>query len=129
MARTPERTKREAQYLRFKYGLFKDMECTPDENQKYAEMLRNGEELPEGIHCYLDSKTGQKMDEFYMDVPSLSKQDTLEYIQLLQLKELASIRKCAVFFTILAIISISLVAICFLIGIAGLSHLLSFLFR
>ena len=98
--------KSELRRIRFKMKFIQDIECTNEENKKYAEILKNGGQLPEGVFQYKDTD-GELLDLFYTVYDSeLTNEEKLEYIETKKLCCIETIKKCVVFFTAIAAISI-----------------------
>ncbi|MGN0617973.1 MAG: hypothetical protein ACI4J7_03015 [Ruminiclostridium sp.] len=98
--------KYELRKLRFKMKFIQDIECTNEENKKYAEILKNGGQLPEGVFQYKNDE-GELIDLFYTVYDSgLTNEEKNEYIQYKKLTYIKTIKNCIVFFTAIAAISI-----------------------
>ncbi len=92
--------KEELRKLKLKAGLFK---ADYEESAKWEEMKKNGEELPEDV--VEDIYTGKP----YRVLPSeLTAEEELLLIKLKQLECLKSIRRCCIFFVVMAVIAIFL---------------------
>jgi len=73
------------------------------DDMKWAEMKKNGEELPEDV---FEDGNGK----FFRLGPSeMSREDELLFVQLKQAKYLKTIRNCVIFFVILAVIGVLLI--------------------
>jgi len=73
------------------------------DDMKWAEMKKNGEELPEDV---FEDGNGK----FFRLAPSeMSREDELLFVQLKQAKYLKTIRNCVIFFVILAVIGVLLI--------------------
>ena len=83
------------------------IDCTKEENKEYREMLKRGESLPDGVYKYEDS-LDDELGFYTIYIPEMTSEETKEYILLKQYGELRTIKKCMVFFTVLAILSIVL---------------------
>ena len=83
---------------------FQEVECSEEECQKYAAMMRNKENLPENIVCF---NTDDDCDEFIKLIPlDISHEDLQDYCALRQTRDIRTIKKCVIFFTVLAIIGL-----------------------
>lgn len=72
------------------------------DDMKWAEMKKNGEELPEDVFEDTDGKY------FRLEPSEMSREDELLFVQLKQLKYIKTIRGCVIFFVVLAVIGILL---------------------
>ena len=97
--------------LKCQLGVFKEVDCTDSETEEYRKLLAQGLSLPAGV---LRRNSGES-DEYAMFYTiretKLTKDERSEYIQYKQLSTLITIKKCVVFFTVLAVISLVLSAI------------------
>ncbi|MCR4593735.1 MAG: hypothetical protein K5761_01620 [Clostridiales bacterium] len=93
-----------------KYGLRIREWCSESENQKYEEMLKNGEKLPNGIHKLVGKNT------FFTVKEELSKEEKEEYLTYIKLDLLKSIKGYLLFFVILTIVGAISVLISLLIN-------------
>ncbi len=90
--------------LRTAHGLIQRIDCSKEENKAYRQHLKNGESLPENVHRYTDVNDAP-MNEFYTEkMIDLDEAEKQEYILLLQLSKIETIKKCVIFFTIPAVI-------------------------
>ena len=114
MSKSPFDIRDEIRYAKLGIGLLQEMPCTKEDNKKYRDMVKRGEALPEGIFQY-ETSDGFVLDEFYSIYdPQLTDKAQQEYIALMQYKEIKTIRRCVVFFTVLTVISLILL---FIVGI------------
>ena len=91
--------------LKYDAGLCREIDCTEEENQKFLEMLKRKEELPFDIARR--DENGTKSDRFYRVVPlNITAEEIQEYCALRNTKNIQTIKKCVVFFTTLAVISL-----------------------
>ena len=104
----------------YEFNLLQDVACTKKENAEYAELVKAGEELPEGVHAYVDPD-GEVSDKVFYRVcaADLTEGERNEYFALTRLSLLKTIKKCVMFFTILAIIGLVSSALVVLLAIAG----------
>lgn len=92
-------------------GLCEDIDCTPEENEQYRQMLIEGKPLPKVVYRYKKEGTGEYVDVFYTRKGSeLSEAERAEYIQLKQFAELRTIKRCVIFFVVLAAIPLAAAA-------------------
>lgn len=83
---------------------FQEVECSEEECPKYAAMMKNNEKLPENIVCF---NTDDDCDEFIKLIPlDISHEDLQDYCALVQTRDIRTIKKCVIFFTVLAIIGL-----------------------
>ena len=88
------------------YGFRQKQDCTKEENSRYLEMIRNGETVPENVGRYLDENE-QPTDNFYIITSDdMTHEQRMEYLAMKQHEELVSIKRCAVFFTVLTILGL-----------------------
>lgn len=98
-------TKEDIKALKTALGIRKETQCSFSENEQYAQLLKEGKPLPEGVVKIPDSS--DEYPDFCVIIESkLSEDELAEYIQLRQLKNIITIKKCLVFFTTMSIISI-----------------------
>jgi hypothetical protein len=84
--------------------------CIEEEFDTVKSLYDEKKELPDGInHEVVVTYDGTKEDRFYRLVDeNLSDEEWKEYIALKQYMDIHTIKKCVVFFTVLAIISLIL---------------------
>ena len=98
--------KRDLNQLRVAMGFARWENCSDEENKAYSEMLKKGEQLPDGIEQRIDG-SGFKTDTFYsLKDTGLSDTEKQEYIMYKQLQNIKTIKGCVVFFTVLTVISL-----------------------
>ena len=96
--------RKELHSYKLDYDLIKKKPCTEEENQTYSKMLKEGKELPKGVFLYSDDT---ECGEFYtVYEPDLTQEEINEYLTFKKLELLKTIKNCAVFFTVLTIISL-----------------------
>lgn len=89
---------------RSEHGLIKDVPCTQEENERYATLIGQGKELPEGVYAYDDFP-----EQFYtIDEEEMTEAEIKELIGYKKLGILNGIRKCLVFFVVLTVVSLVL---------------------
>ena len=92
---------------RAEFGLTEKVPCSLGDNKKFIDIISNGGQLPQNIYRYKDETTGAFLDEFYYSKPiDLTPSEVEEYLTYKKLKLLKTIKNCAVFFTVLTIISL-----------------------
>ncbi len=99
--------KKELNYLQYELQLLQKSDCSKEENKKYKELLKQGQDLPEGIYRY-KAESGEYLDQFYtIHKPTeLSSDERMEYILLKQFQQVKTIKNCVLFFTILTVVSL-----------------------
>ena len=94
--------------------------CIDEEFNTVKSLYDEKKELPNGIyHEAVIAKGGERVDRFYRLVnEDLSDEEWKEYIALKQYMDRHTIKKCVVFFTVLAIISLvcGILSIIFVFG-------------
>ncbi len=109
-------------------GFTVKVNCTAEENAAYAAQLEATGSLPAGVYRYRDVYSNEP-DQFYTvrqgDLTNAEKQ---AYIACCNFKNVNTIKKCVVFFTVLAIISIVAALISVLIPVLSCSsyHMLNY---
>lgn len=110
----------ELREYRDEFNVVQEIACTKEEIAEFKKILKEGGELPEDVHvriCY--DVDGEEMGKEYYRIytPDLTEQEMQEYLTLKRLSLLKTIKNCAVFFTVLAIIGLSALALSLLIGL------------
>ena len=115
--------KKELWELRVKHGLAQIHNCSQEECQTYSAMLKNGEPLPEGVTQYSEVFSDQpsQFNETYET--DLTAEEKREYLLLKQASDIKIIKFCAIFFTVVTIVSL----VCSFISIASISTIGRFL--
>ncbi len=112
MAKRSKDLREELRELRYKSDLLQKVDCSAAENKQYAEALKKGEPVPDNLYRYVDGND-QPTDSFYREEGAeLSPEERLEYIRLLELSHINTIRKCVLYFTIVSIASAVLALLC-----------------
>ena len=89
------------------FGLVQKIPCPRQENKQYQKILKDGGTLPEGVYAY-DSVYGETPEAFYTVYEAdLTAAEMQEYLTYKRLRMIRTIKNCAVFFTVLAIISLA----------------------
>lgn len=94
-------TQREILNLKLKHRILKETTCSEEESKEYAQMLKDGLPLPDGVH----EPEFEGCAFFKTEGSELTEQETYQLLALRKLDYLRTIRNCALFFTIGAIIS------------------------
>ena len=96
--------------LHLKYELFSCQEefdlaeiiiCSQKENAKYAEMLKNGETLPENVYRCVNEDNMSETSFLKIVKTDLTESEMNEYLNLKKLSMIKTIKNCVVFFTVL----------------------------
>lgn len=96
--------RKELQHCRREMQFIQCIECSPDENRNFQNMVQNGQPLPENIHRSADNSY-----LFYRIYESdLTEAERMELIEYRKLSALNTIKSCVVFFTVLTVISLIL---------------------
>ncbi len=106
MARDIHDLKEQLRKYRFEYDLLQKLPCSKEENSAYAQLVKEGAELPEGVYAYVYDNGETSSTEFYTvyEVP-LTETEKAEYLMYRKLKLLKSIRNGILFFVVLTIVS------------------------
>lgn len=92
---------------KYEFDLLQKVECPKEESKRYLQMVKNGEPLPEGVYRYV-YENGEQADIFYtIYKPDLTDAEIAEYLSYKQLGYIKTIKNCVLFFTIIAIISLT----------------------
>ena len=106
MAKDALDIREELRRTKFELNLLQCVDCSAEDNRWCLHLVKSGQELPQGVYRKKDID-GRELDLFYTVYdPQLTEQEMQEYIALMQYKEIRTIRKCVVFFTVLAVISL-----------------------
>jgi hypothetical protein len=90
---------------KFEFNLLQKIPCTPQENEAYQKLLKDGGTLPEGVFAHVYDTGEISTTEFYTIYEAdLSESEIREYLTYKQLSLIKTIKNCALFFTILTII-------------------------
>ena len=94
----------ELQNLRREYGIAQGLFCPQKDTEKYAQMVKGGIPLPDGIYEY---KGGTTEKRFYtVCAPEISADEIAELLAYKRLGYLRTIKNCAVYFVTLSVIGI-----------------------
>jgi len=100
--------KRELRKLRLKHDLIEKTDCTPEENSAFSEIKAQQGILPENDFEYLGDDGTGKGTFYKVSDTGLTDAEKEEYIQLKQSRDIAIIKNCTVFFTVLAALGLTL---------------------
>ena len=93
---------KELQDLRREYGIAQGLFCPQKDNEKYAQMVKDGNPLPDGIYEYKDSSLAKKF--YTVCAPDISADEIAELLTYKKLGYLRTIKNCLVYFVALTII-------------------------
>ena len=105
MAMGKSRLRKELEEYRSDLGLLQTRYCTEEENEHYRMVLRDYGVLPNDVFIYNDGSDSSMARFYTISYTDLTKEEIAEYLTYKQLSCLHTIKKCVVFFTVLAIIS------------------------
>ena len=94
--------------MRCELGVFHQENCSEKDNKIYREYLRDGRPLPADVRRIDDYEEIDDAEFCIVTKNDLSRDELMEFVQLKQLQELTTIKKCVMFFTVLTIISLVL---------------------
>lgn len=86
------------QEMLYKYiGYAEKESCSPEENEKLAELVQGGKPLPEGYETDKDYP-----DKFFYQIKKfdLSREEIQDLIGIKKARDIRTIKKCAVFFSV-----------------------------
>lgn len=94
----------ELQNYREKYGLSEKIPCSKEDNEKYAQMVKDGTPLPTGVYAY----NYENLEDVYYTIQtsSLATDELFEMLTYKILGYLRTIKNCAVYFVVLSVISL-----------------------
>ena len=104
MANNIKNLREDLKDLKYRNGLLENINCLKEDTEKYRQMVKNGEPLPDGIFQY-KNEMGTPVDSFYTIYEAdLSDEEKSEYFLLRQSSHIRTIKNCIVFLTVLAAI-------------------------
>jgi len=102
----------ELHLLKFEFDLLQKSPCSKEENKMYKKLLKEGGCLPEGVFAYIYDNGDISTTEFYtIYEPDLTEAEIAEYLTYKKLSLIKTIKNCVMFFTILAIIGLTICTI------------------
>lgn len=120
MSNYQKNPKRELSAFYDEMGFFERVNCTAEENAAYAAQLKLTGSLPAGVYQYRDAYSNEPVDQFYtVRQSSLTDAEKQAYIACCNFKNVYTIKKCVVFFTVLTVIQL----IAALISVSSFSSL------
>ena len=107
MANNLIKVKDELKIYKCDFGLAEKIPCSDEQNQTFMQILASGGQLPPNVHRYKNPDTGELYNEFYFfNECDLTESELQEFLTYKKLKLINTIKNCAVFFTVLTIISL-----------------------
>lgn len=120
MSNYQKNPKRELSAFYDEMGFSERVNCTAEENAAYAAQLKLTGSLPAGVYQYRDAYSNEPVDQFYtVRQSSLTDAEKQAYIACCNFKNVYTIKKCVVFFTVLTVIQL----IAALISVSSFSSL------
>ena len=96
----------ELRSYKFEFDLLQKIPCSKQENEEYKKLLKDGGVLPEGVFAYVYDSGETSTTEFYTVYETdLTESEITEYLTYKKLSLIRTIKNCAMFFTVLTIIS------------------------
>lgn len=91
---------------KYEFDLLQRIPCTNEENKQYQRILKETGTLPDGVYAYVYDTDETSTTQFYRIYETdLSDAEIQEYLTYKKLSLIKTIKNCAMFFTILTIIS------------------------
>ena len=108
MAKEKVDLRKELRSYKFEFNLLQKIPCSKQENRNYQKLLKEGKTLPKDVFSYTYQTGETSTTDFYTVYEAdLSEAEIAEYLTYKKLSLLRTIKNCAVFFTILAVIGIA----------------------
>ena len=108
MAKEKVDLRKELRSYKFEFNLLQKSPCSKQENRNYQKLLKEGKTLPKDVFSYTYQTGETSTTDFYTVYEAdLSEAEIAEYLTYKKLSLLRTIKNCAVFFTILAVIGIA----------------------
>ena len=101
-----EKIRDELRKYRTNIGFIQKVDCTSDENSSLKKMIKDGTPLPADIEQYVGSSNEPTGYFYRLFETDLNDKELSEYVAFKQLDMLKTIMNCAVFFAIIAGISL-----------------------
>ena len=90
---------------KFEFDLLQKIPCSKQENKEYQKLLKEGNNLPEGVFAYVYDSGETSTAEFYTVYESdLTESEITEYLTYKKISLIKAIKNCIMFFTVLTII-------------------------
>lgn len=107
MAIVKNKLRDELREHKLELNLLQKKPCSKQENKEYQQLLKNGGVLPDGVYAYVYDNGVTSTHEFYTTHETdLTESEIKEYLAYKQFGLIRTIKKCVLFFTVLAIIEI-----------------------
>lgn len=89
------------QQLKFDHAFLQRVDCSPEESERYLQMMQDGITLPEHVFQKKDEK-GRPTASFYQICEAdLTQQEQMEYLALLKSARLRTIKNSTIYIAIL----------------------------
>ncbi len=92
----------------FEFDILQKIPCSYQENEKYRALLKSGQPLPDDVFKETSDLSDELTNFYTIYQCDLSPEEISEYLTYKKLNLLNTIKKCAVFFTALTIVSLIL---------------------
>ena len=108
--------RKEIEQMQFDLNFMQKIDCSKEDNKKYAALLKAGNPLPKDIYQNKYNDSGEYYDEFYkLESSGLTDDEKRMYMEYKKLLHIKTIKNSALFFVILTILNI-VVAFFFFMG-------------
>ena len=94
-------------YKKF-HGMIQTNPCSEQDNRKYRELLRQGQPLPPNVFQYINELSTSQACFYEEYRAEITDAQVMEFLAFKQEAHLNTIKKCVVFFTVLACIGLLL---------------------
>lgn len=95
----------ELRLYKFEFDLLQKIPCSKQENKECQKLLKEGNNLPEGVFAYVYDNGETSTTEFYTIYETdLTESEITEYLTYKKLSLIKTIKNCIMFFTVLTII-------------------------
>lgn len=102
---------------KLKYGLLERRDCTPEENQRYNNILAQNGTIPDNICAYVYDDSEVPLEFFELIDTDLTEEEKKTFIALKQLDYLNTIKNCLLYFTISSIVAALIVLFTYLLNL------------
>ena len=101
----------ELRSYKFEFDVLQKIPCTKQENKEYAKLLKEGASLPEGVFAYTYEGEASPTEFYTVYEPDLTEAEIREYLAYDQASSIRTIKNCVIFFTIIAVIILTVLAL------------------